>query len=67
MIPRHNVKRKPKRTVGLFLAGAKLAKVLLTVLSSIAEDTVDLFEIWGEEIVFKNVLVSGESVTDSGK
>jgi hypothetical protein len=28
------VKRKPKRTVGLFLAGAKLAKVLLTVLSS---------------------------------
>ena len=33
----------------------------------IAEDTVDLFEIWGEEIVFKNVLVSGESVTDSGK
>jgi hypothetical protein len=28
------VKRKPKRTVGLFLAGAKFAKVLLTVLSS---------------------------------
>ena len=34
MSPRHNVKRKPKRTVGLFLAGAKFAKVLLTVLSS---------------------------------
>jgi hypothetical protein len=30
--PCHNVKRKPKPTVGLFLAGAKLAKVPLTVL-----------------------------------
>gem|GEM_PF-5545435 len=39
MSPCHNVKRKPKPTVGLFLAGAKLAKVLLTVLSFPGGDT----------------------------
>ena len=48
------------------LSGKRI-DVIFRPAPEIAEDTVDLFEIWGEEIVFKNVLVSGESVTDSGK
>ena len=48
------------------LSGKRI-DVIFRPAPDIAEDTVDLFEIWGEEIVFKNVLVSGESVSDSGK
>jgi serine/threonine-protein kinase len=48
------------------LSGKRI-DVIFRPAPEIAEDTVDLFEIWGEEIVFKNVLVSGESVTESGK
>lgn len=33
----------------------------------IAENTVNLFEIWGEEIVFKDVMVTGESDADFGR
>ena len=48
------------------LSGKRI-DVIFRPAPEIAEDTVDLFEIWGEEIVFKNVMVSGESVIDSGK
>ena len=48
------------------LSGKRI-DVIFRPAPAIAEDTVDLFEIWGEEIVFKNVMVSGESVIDSGK
>ena len=35
-----------------------------TLLAAVAERSVELFEIWGEEIVFKDVLVSRNSKDD---
>jgi serine/threonine protein kinase len=48
------------------LSGKRI-DVIFRPAPDIAEDTVDLFEIWGEEIVIKDVLVTGESVAETGK
>ena len=47
------------------LSGKRI-DVILRPAPDQAELTVDLFEIWGEEIVFKNVLVTGKPVADTG-